>query len=115
VAFTAVIGSQNISLTAVSGHLCAGVINADEHPSVPLHWWLARLKVNDKFQGLGIGTKLLTMLQDELEKKLGVVGLIVAPGGYGSDVGELEKWYGARGFVKHREGYMVWRPSHARR
>jgi len=115
VSFNEVITSTNISITALnaSGNRCLGVINLDEHPSVPLHWWLARLKVDDRAQNRGLGSQLLNKALDTLER-MGVPGLIVAPGGYGSDVGELEKWYCKRGFVKHPEGYLLWQPRSAK-
>lgn len=113
VAYTVIVGSHHVSIMAVSGHHSAGVINIDAHPTIPNHWWLARLKVTDRFQNQGIGSELLKMALEELEKKVGVVGLIVAPGGYGSDEEELKKWYGARGFKKHPKGYLLWQPRSA--
>jgi predicted N-acetyltransferase YhbS len=110
IAYTCIIGSHHISIVAVSGHLSAGVINLDAYPGKPNHWWLARLKVAEKHQNQGIGSKLLAMGLEELEKKVGVAGLIVAPGGYGSDEEQLEKWYGARGFTKQAEAYLLWQP-----
>lgn len=71
-------------------------------------WWLCRVKVNEKSQRSGIGTLLLMNLQKVLQAK-GVRGLVVAPGGYGSDLSRLVKFYEANGFVQDKDhGLLRW-------
>jgi GNAT superfamily N-acetyltransferase len=110
IALACVIATDNLSVMAVSGDLSLGVADASVFLPRPGYWWLARLKVDARYQNQGIGTRLLRQVQDEVAKKNGVRGLIVEPGGYGSDPELLQKFYEGRGFVRQKQGYMLWRP-----
>lgn len=99
---------RNVTIMAVDGPFSVGVANADVHPIEEGWWWLARLKVNERQQGAGLGSLLLYHLLQALSKK-DLIGIIVAPGGYGSDERRLEKFYMANGFKKAEEGVLRWR------
>lgn len=101
---------RNLSVIIVHEHksyLPIGVGNADIHPIELGWWWLARLKINKEYQSRGFGTYILKVMLDTLSKKP-INGLIVAPGGYGSDEARLFRFYKARGFVDGVDGELRW-------
>lgn len=98
---------NNVTVMVVDRGLSLGVGNADRHPAEDGWWWLARLKIDNRHQGHGLGTLVLYKLLEVLSKK-DIKGLIVAPGGYGSDEDRLFKFYKARGFVDGTRGELRW-------
>lgn len=100
------------SVGALDGKLPVGVADANIWWKEPGWWWLARLKVEEKYQGSGIGSLLLTRLQKLLEGRADFKGILVAPGGYGSDVKRLISFYKKNGFEDgEEEGLLRWKPK----
>jgi GNAT superfamily N-acetyltransferase len=97
----------HVSVMIVDRQLCLGSTEANPYPLEQGWWWLARLKVQDRHQGHGLGTLLLLRLLDTLSSK-DIKGLIVSPGGYGSDEKELFRFYKNRGFEDGKEGELRW-------
>jgi GNAT superfamily N-acetyltransferase len=71
-------------------------------------WYLNRLLVSPKHRSKGVGSKLLTRLQEACKERRTlhpewpqVEAIIVEPGGYGSDVNELVRFYKKRGFQEN--------------
>ena len=64
-------------------------------------WYLNRLKVDPK--GQGHGSELLKKLLEALTLREDFDILLLEPGGYGSDVDRLIKFYERHGFVLNEE------------
>jgi hypothetical protein len=71
----------------------------------PGEWYLNRVKANKP--GNGYGSNLLQVLQATLAARKDFTFLIVEPGGYGSDVNRLIKFYESKGF-KRTNDYWRW-------
>lgn len=70
-------------------------------------WYLNRLKVRNP--GHGQGAIILKKLQETLAARDDFQELIVEPGGYGSDVNRLIKFYESHGFVRDpSKEFWVW-------
>jgi hypothetical protein len=74
-------------------------------------WYLNRLKV--RVPGQGHGSLLLKQLLEALSGRDDFKKLIVEPGGYGSDVGRLVKFYERQGFQAEKD-YWSWTPNRER-
>jgi len=70
-------------------------------------WYLNRVKA--RTPGQGHGTVILTKLQETLAAREDFRELRVEPGGYGSDIDRVIKFYESRGFVQDPSGrYWLW-------
>lgn len=67
-------------------------------PELRRHW-LNRVFVNEGSRGQGLGTIVLSALKVKLRDE-GVRGLVVCPGGYGSDPQRQRNFYEKNGFVR---------------
>ncbi len=72
------------------------------------HWWLCRLFVDGSYRREGVGTELLRRAMLLVATTETVSRVTVAPGGYGTDVEWLTRWYLKRGFnvVEGEEGLL---------
>ena len=111
----AVTSSQEcVTIMAVDGCRSAGVIDASMLPYDNGSWFLNRLIVKNSRRGQGVGSGLLSKLVSELTSRheehphwTPCKTLIVTPGGYGSNVTRLIKFYQKQGFTMSKEGdYM---------
>ena len=104
-------GGHCISVIQVSGGLSIACASADYSEGFfgRGHWWLARLKVEPAYQGKKLGSVILELLKEKVSQKEGFGSLIVSPGGYGSDIERLVKFYESHGFMKLDEGTYSWR------
>jgi hypothetical protein len=76
----------------------------------PGQWYLNRLKVNNR--GRGYGSEILRKLLATLAERKDFSSLIVEPGGYGSDVNRLNKFYKSNGFKPDASREcLVWIPE----
>src|SRR5437879_2897376 len=97
---------QHVSVQYVNWPL-RGVAQASNFGDL---WYLNRVVVQPaERRGQGIGSRLLRTLQSEL-KTVGCEKLIVEPGGYGSDIDQLTRFYKKHGFVESGEGQLSWTP-----
>lgn len=103
--------ARHASLMQLKNGLSVGCTSADLQEEVLGEgvWWLARLKIEPAHQGNKLGGQLLERLKEEVGKKEGFKLLVVDPGGYGSDLGRLHKFYESHGFVKDHRGLYCWR------
>ena len=82
------------------------LIELDNLEPIRDHWWVSRLFVAPKFRGSGIAEQLAS-------RALAIVAAsrcpraVVAPGGYGSNVKALRRWYRIQGFRECDDG-MEW-------
>ena len=89
--------SASVMVSAQSRHV--GICSIDLLPSLG-HGWLSRLKIGDQDRGRGVGEELLWRALNwagQLEFRL----VIVEPGGYGSSLPALRRWYLMQGFVRY--------------
>lgn len=75
------------------------------HPDQGALWYVNRVLVQGT-RSRGVGGRLLEMLKSSVAAQAGTV-MVVEPGGYGSDLGRLEKFYGSHGFVREPQGWMA--------
>lgn len=75
-------------------------------------WFLNRVVVQpEALRRKQIGGKMLEKLKEELVA-CGCKELIVTPGGYGSDVKQLNRFYCKHGFEPDGDyGALIWRPT----
>ena len=79
-------------------------------------WYLNRLVIKPNYRGQGLGPKLLDRLKEVFAERViehpdwpQCSRLLVEPGGYGSDVDELHKFYKSQGFKPYPSpGCLVW-------
>jgi len=62
-------------------------------------WWISRVLVNEGHRGQGFGGRILEHLCNEVQGQGGTV-IIVCPGGYGSNLADLVRFYKRHGFVE---------------
>jgi len=76
-----------------------GVLSIDDMRPLGLgHWWISRLLVNATFRGrTRVGPELLRLGMAQVTR-LGGGMVTVEPGGYGSNVLALRRWYQIQGF-----------------
>ncbi len=60
-------------------------------------WWVSRVLVQPGLRGKGLGTKMLQRLIKEIQKK-GAEAILVAPGGYNSNINKQINFYTKNGF-----------------
>jgi ribosomal protein S18 acetylase RimI-like enzyme len=101
------LSDAHLSATQINDGSCIGNVEATLVGDG--HWWLARAKVREGFQGKGIGSALLKKVQERLYEVEDFKGLEVAPGGYGSDLNRVTRFYERHGFMKSRGGTYWWR------
>lgn len=99
---------QNITVMVMdtSTNTSVAVLNADFLPHKQ-YWWLARVFVQERYRGSGLGTLLLLRLQAALKNKP-VDRVVVAPGGYGSDIDSLIRFYEKSGFRLIEPELLAW-------
>lgn len=108
---------EHVCILAVSGERSLGVVDCSRFAGKEGWWYLNRVKVERDYQCKGIGTKMVRELQTVLEKTPGVRGILVEPGGYGSDPERLKLFYAKLGFQlkkSDRSEHMEWRKTPTR-
>lgn len=87
---------MSVSVMEVFSPLSSAVASADLYNQQGV-WWISRVKVPDKLQGVGVGSRLLKRLIEEVQKQ-GAKAIVVAPGGYNSDPDRQVQFYVRNGF-----------------
>lgn len=74
-------------------------------------WLVARVLVSrEGARCKGLGSEVLQRMLARLSAA-GATAVLVGPGGYGSNLERLEKFYQKNGFVKASNGVLVYRPG----
>ena len=92
-------GELNANVLIQVGWALVGTVSAEMQWSE--QWWLSRLKLDRPFRGRGIAEQGLAMLVAALAALVehgGSKSLRVCPGGYGSHLPSLMRWYRMQGF-----------------
>jgi len=102
-----------ISITAIDGDrpFGAAALNSSYFGSLDATtWYLNRLFVNEKYRAQGLGSKLLVRLKKAFADRAvdhpdwpQCSRVLVEPGGYGSDINDLLRFYQRRGFKPNDE------------
>ena len=90
------LGELNANVLIQVDGMLAGTVSAEIQWTT--HWWLCRLKLERSCRGRGIAEQGLAMLIDALARHGGYESLRVCPGGYGSHLPSLMRWYRIQGF-----------------
>jgi GNAT superfamily N-acetyltransferase len=88
-----------VSVTVCADGLPAATASIDELPD---HWWVSRVLVQPSYRGKGFGSKCLSRAI-ELVRLQNDKQIIVAPGGYGTPLEDLRKFYAKHGFEGKEE------------
>ena len=89
-------GELNANVLIQVGWVLAGTVSAEMQ--WPEHWWLSRLKLQRPYRGRGIAEQALALLMNALATPSGPKSVRVCPGGYGSHLPSLMRWYRIQGF-----------------
>ena len=87
--------TRSVGCTAMVDGESAGIVSAGWTRDC---WWLERVKVNREHRGLGLAEEALRRVTSQIARMDGPRVLQVCPGGYGSNVRALMRWYRIQGF-----------------
>jgi hypothetical protein len=103
---------RNLSIVWVVERRVVGILDADFVWTGIGRWWLARVNINNPAaHGLGVGTKMLTLMKEALVTRPGFKEILVAPGGYGSDEKRQWDFYVKNGFKPFEKDGLLWKPE----
>lgn len=92
---------------AASADLTSAVAEYDGELPYRRVWWLARVIIRDPaYRGKGIGTYMVTRVTDAVLRSPAPC-VIVAPGGYGSDIRRVQNFYLKLGFKMIGKGSVM--------
>lgn len=100
---------------AQKGYVSVTISHVDARPSTASanaiggEWWVARVIVDDKCRGQGVGKRLVAKMLQLCEVQ-GAKQVKVCPGGYDNNVERQRGFYEACGFVPQpgEEHIMIW-------
>ncbi len=73
-------------------------------------WYISRINVIKKQRGMGIGSKLLSALINEIKSRSDKGNIIVFPGGYNEDSDKQFSFYKRNGFIDgNKEGMLIYK------
>ncbi len=90
-------GELNANVLIQVDGMLAGTVSAEKF-RLEECWWMSRLKLDRSCRGRGIAEQGLTVLLRALVTYSGPKSLRVCPGGYGSHLPSLMRWYRMQGF-----------------
>lgn len=91
---------HHVSVSLISGHIILASATADQIPINGVEsWWIGRVFVRPWVRRKGFGRQAVNKLVS-LAQASNPVRVVVSPGGYGSDMGMLDKFYRTCGFAE---------------